>query len=247
MTEEHIKRLLDRKLNSLDESTQEVLRKTGDKVWFIRRVYEGTFLVESMAYDQKSSKWELQKPVRYTLTKAGWVENYHRERSTGLEELMQKYGGRILTPKVTEGAFPTLLATLNKLHGCKEENRSNPTLTDPEEVSLFPPEGSVIPSKETIHYDYKVDEQDKGRKHTFEVNGSNTNAFKNFRGDFLKTQILSDFKSQISKATSLKELEKIVNTLKYKDSDPKNQFTPEYEVIRTGQGWATRNLGLSTS
>lgn len=58
------------------------------------------------------------------------------------------------------------------------------------------------------------------------------------RGDYLKKNILDDFKQQIEATSDVDELLELVEKL---------QKTEEYKVIATGQGVVTRGLSLETS
>lgn len=91
-------------------------------------------------------------------------------------------------------------------------------------------------------YAHTASNPKEGRRHAFEVDA---NDFKNLKekyqdtkGDFLKTSILSDLKQQIENTSSKEELKSLEKQIKQ---------SPEYKVLSTGQGLATKIFGLKTS
>ena len=94
----------------------------------------------------------------------------------------------------------------------------------------------------STHYPHMADNPLKGRSHGLGVNSKKFPKlrveFQGFKGDFLKTQILKDFKTQLENASSLDELHNLVKSLKASE---------EYKVLKTGQGFFTRLFGLATA
>lgn len=82
----------------------------------------------------------------------------------------------------------------------------------------------------------------EGRFHAGEVNGNDfkkiKEELKNFKGDHLKSKILQEFKTQIEQTHSQKEF----NTLKKQIEN-----SPEYEVLKSGQGLFTSITGIPTT
>ncbi|MGQ3890297.1 hypothetical protein ACQUW5_14940 [Legionella sp. CNM-1927-20] len=256
ITPQGIQAILNSKLGSLDASKIETLCSTGGSVWLIRDSnVEGSLTVESLKYNKDKRQWEEQPPRRFTLTeKGGWVENPYRLGSKEYDDLMKANGGRVILAKTINEELSSLLDILSN-DGYREEYRSRPILKEPpawHNVSglrnKVPASTRPVHASTNIHYKYKVDSQEEGRNHIFKASYAGMKAeLQTLKGDFLKSKILSDFQSKISKATNKKELEAIVNKLKFIDGDSEKGLTPEYSVIKTGQGRATRLLGLQTT
>lgn len=93
-------------------------------------------------------------------------------------------------------------------------------------------------------YAHKTLDPSGGRTHLFAVTAPNE-AFKNYkaqyqklRGDHLKTEILEDLRSQIEGAHSLAELNNLKDNL---------MQSPEYNILKKGQGVFTKITGIKTS
>mgnify|MGYP002136638831 FL=1 len=83
------------------------------------------------------------------------------------------------------------------------------------------------------HYEYASNSN--SRFHALEASSQH---YKNFRGDVLKTKILSKFKSELEGCTEFLQLQNKVIELKNSD---------EYKILAKGQGLTTRMFGLKTS
>ena len=89
------------------------------------------------------------------------------------------------------------------------------------------------------HYAF---DQTEGRSHAFAVDGANfkdlKDQFKASKGDFLKSQIIHDFAIQIENVGSKEELNDLKKQL---------ESSPEYSVLKTGQGIFTKITGIKTT
>ncbi|KTD78803.1 hypothetical protein [Legionella waltersii] len=86
-----------------------------------------------------------------------------------------------------------------------------------------------------LHYKFATTPNSPGRDHG-EYTATSEN-YKGLQGDALKTKILSDFRDAIA-GKSAKEIQNIYDDFKTK---------PEYTILATGQGWATRFFHWKTS
>lgn len=91
-------------------------------------------------------------------------------------------------------------------------------------------------------YEHKAFKESQGRYHFFAASPSGNNAlnkrYQNLSGDHLKTKILEDLKDKIQNITSKEDLKSFKTSL---------MKSPEYEVLKTGQGLFTRITGIKTS
>ncbi|KTD61485.1 Dot/Icm T4SS effector [Legionella santicrucis] len=91
-------------------------------------------------------------------------------------------------------------------------------------------------------YEHFTDQQSKGRFHLFEATAdiikSYKNNYQNLKGDYLKSQILVDFKKQLEEANNLEDVNKITDDFKKSN---------EYKILTTGQGLFTKITGIQTS
>ena len=91
-------------------------------------------------------------------------------------------------------------------------------------------------------YEFKANNPLEGRSHAFTVSGENfkgiKDQFKDSKGDFLKSQILNDFRTQIENTGSKEELNDLKKQL---------QSSPEYAVLKSGQGLFTKITGIQTT
>ena len=96
--------------------------------------------------------------------------------------------------------------------------------------------GPITSLKDDLGYEYAT--LRTGRFHIFTATPKGLiPRFKRDKGDVLKTRILLQFKAKLAKATSPIELQRIVQALK---------SSPEYTILKTGQGITTRLFGIKT-
>ena len=88
-----------------------------------------------------------------------------------------------------------------------------------------------------LHYQYAGKNRDHG-KHAVEGKGLERVELQKLKGDLLKARILFHFKEKLNAAENSSQLKEIVSKLKE---------SPEYKVLETGQGWATKTFKLNTS
>jgi len=87
-------------------------------------------------------------------------------------------------------------------------------------------------------YRYAVEEIEDGRYHVFQANYKGSmQQFANLKGDFLKTQILCYFESELDKCEDSDALNAKIDEFKR---------SPEYAVLKKGQGLATRLFRFKT-
>jgi hypothetical protein len=90
-------------------------------------------------------------------------------------------------------------------------------------------------------YAYKTLNPLGGRFHFFTVSSEAfdlNHKYSKSTGDYLKTQILEGFKIQIEKTASKEDLQQLKHKL---------MKTPEYQILKTGQGLFTKITGIKTS
>lgn len=91
-------------------------------------------------------------------------------------------------------------------------------------------------------YAHFTDQQSKGRFHFFDVKTDATKHYKhdyqNLKGDYLKSQILSDYKKQLEATCSEDEVKNIKEKFKR---------TEEYKILAAAQGLFTKMTGIQTS
>lgn len=113
---------------------------------------------------------------------------------------------------------------------CPEKKENGATLHKHEQLTI------------NNYYKYYTTNPNKGRwYHFFTVDGKQKELpaeYQNSKGDHLKSQILDAFKKQLEGARHLNDLENIIRNLKN---------TPQYTVLKTGQGLFTRLFGIETS
>ena len=94
----------------------------------------------------------------------------------------------------------------------------------------------------STRYAYFANDPTEGRSHAFAVKAEKfeglKEAFQDIKGDYLKTKILQDFRAQIENAGSKEELNDLKKQLK---------SSPEYAVLKSGQGLFTKITGIQTT
>ncbi|WP_064115084.1 RhoGAP domain-containing protein [Legionella bozemanae] len=88
------------------------------------------------------------------------------------------------------------------------------------------------------HYEAEVRDPSENRFHIFNADGNKLGGeYKGLKGDYLKSRILLNFKSQLEKATS-ENIDNVVGTL---------ENSPKHNVLATSQGFTTWFFNRDTS
>ncbi len=134
---------------------------------------------------------------------------------------------KVFAPIVIEG--PGVLEGLSEKIDFVQNLIENSPIQDPKERILF-----------STHYKHFTETANSKRHHAFDVDGSTfkdlDNDLKGYKGDYLKSKILLNFKKEIERTTSRQSLDRLLK----EDLEKR----PEYQVLRTGQDLTTRCLGF---
>ena len=132
---------------------------------------------------------------------------------------------------------------LQQPHANKPQQSTKPSVNEThKETHKETPKPSVAIENK---YAYKAFNPEAGRSHLFSASISTASVADDFKsrykamhGDHLKTKILEDLKEKIQNTSSKAELGELKTKL---------MTSPEYDVLKTGQGLFTRITGIKTS
>lgn len=161
-----------------------------------------------------------QKIAFFLLT---MLKNVANNKKTGMTSLNL---GRMIGPNL----FPMLDFDLSSLAKVNRQNEICEDLIN-NASSLSKPKFNLL----STHYEAQVKNVSENRFHLFNATSKQLgDAYKEFKGDLLKSQILLNFKKRLEE-TTLESLDQEVKKL---------IETPEYEVLATSQGVTTWFLGF---